>query len=330
MTMRVRLVRFLVSGGTPRQMLGTALAGLILGMGAVVISASLVRASERNGIFGFFEDLFRPQPTQRVALPASRPLRYATLPEAHRLPRERWVQQGRRLADLRGRSVHGRRATPRADRIAASALAGTRTVCVRACDGYLFPLGNLASRQDLPVHEAACAAACPNAATSLYTLSRGENDLDRAVSLKGQPYLGAVFANVYRQRRVADCSCQPAGGGPLFPIAQDRTLRRGDVVAMRTTVGVVSPARSGALELVDFRRARGLSAARTRTIEDRVGVLRREAEIRAFRKAMRAADRGTIVRVAAIGDGFRGALRAEGASGGFGPVRVVEPSPYAR
>ncbi|GEP05893.1 DUF2865 domain-containing protein [Methylobacterium oxalidis] len=327
MTLSARLRRFAASGGTPRQLIGTALAGLILGVGAVVISASLARATERNGLLGFLDDLFRPAAPAPVAVPP-RPRRYAALPEPRALPERRLVQAPRhRLTDLRGTSPE-RRASIRRDRAAAQAPAGTRTVCVRACDGYLFPLGNLASRRDLPVHESACAAACPSAATSLYTLAPGETDLDRAVSLKGQPYLGAAFANVYRRRRVADCSCQPAGGAAPFPIAQDGTLRRGDVVALRSTVGVVSQARSGSLELVDFRHARNLSAARTRTIEDRVGVLRREAEARAFRRAMRAADRAGIVRVAAAGGGFAPVLPAETARGGFGPVRVVVPAPY--
>ncbi|MEA1832759.1 DUF2865 domain-containing protein [Methylobacterium durans] len=330
MSISARLGRFAASGGTPRQMIGTALAGLILGIGAVIISASLVRASERTGLLGFFEDLFRPAPI-RPAPDVPQPRRYANLPDGRGVPGRRLVPPAHsRLADLRIRAAHPRRASFRRDRAAALTPAGTRTVCVRACDGYLFPLGHLAARRDLPVHEAACAAACPGAATSLYTLAPRESDLDRAVSLKGQPYLGAAFANVYRRRRVADCACQPPGGAAPLPIAQDPTLRRGDVVALRTTAALVSQSRSGALELVDFRKARTLSAARTRTIEDKVGILRREAEIRAFRRAMRAADRAGIVRVAAAGEGFLGVPRAAEARGGLSPVRVVEASPYAR
>ena len=56
---------------------------------------------------------------------------------------------------------------------------GDRTVCVRLCDGYLFPLGKLRARSDMPVHKAACAAACPNAATSVYTMAAGETELER-------------------------------------------------------------------------------------------------------------------------------------------------------
>ncbi|KAB1070430.1 DUF2865 domain-containing protein [Methylobacterium planeticum] len=318
----------MASGGTRRQMIGTALAGLILGIGGVTVGTSLVHASERDGLFGFLEQIFRGPRAEPVAAPPRQPLRYANLPDARRIHATRHVAQTpRRLfSDRPAPRPTRRRAAIRSNADASGVALGTRTICVRSCDGFLFPLGNLAARRDLPVHEAACAAACPNAATSLYTLPAGEIDLDRAVSLKGQPYRAFAFANVYRQKRVPECSCQSADGSPPLALVRDLTLRKGDVVATEESASVVTRIRPGAVAMVDFRKARDLPRAQSRAIEDKVGALRREAEARAFRRAMRAADRAGIIRVAAAGPGFEGAERA--ASGGFAPVRIVAPSPF--
>ncbi|GJE41774.1 DUF2865 domain-containing protein [Methylobacterium soli] len=326
MTISVQWRRFMASGGTRRQMVGTALAGLILGIGGVTIGTSLVQASERDGLFNFLEQIFRAPPPPAAQVVPRQPLRYANLPDARRIHATRPVAQTpRRFAERPALRPLRRRAEFRRGPDRADIALGTRTVCVRSCDGFLFPLGNLAARRDLPVHEAACAAACPNAATSLYTLPAGEIDLDRAVSLKGQPYRAFALANVYRQKRVADCSCQSADGQPPLALAKDLTLRRGDVVATEESAGVVTRIRPGAVAMVDFRKARDLSRAQSRAIEDKVGALRREADARAFRRAMRAADRPGIIRVAA-GPGFQGTDRA--GTGGFAPVRIVAPSPF--
>ena len=307
-------------------MIGTALAGLILGIGGVTIGTSLVQASERDGLFGFLEQIFRGPPPQPAQVVPRQPLRYANLPDARRIHATRPIAQTpRRFTDLPGARPLRRRAALRRGPDHAGIALGTRTVCVRSCDGFLFPLGNLAARRDLPVHEAACAAACPNAATSLYTLPAGEIDLDRAVDLKGQPYRAFALANVYRQKRVADCTCQSTDGHPPLSLVQDLTLRKGDVVATEESASVVTRIRPGAVATVDFRRIRDLPRTQSRAIEEKVGALRREADARAFRRALRAADRPGVIRVAA-GPGFQGADRAGAA--GFAPVRVVAPSPF--
>lgn len=302
--------------GMRRQMIGTMLAGLILGLGGVTIGTSLVQASERGGIFGFLEEIFRPQRAAVEPVP-TRPARYARLPDARRIARPRIVPHTPRpvlAADIRRTRPRRHRAS-----VPPPAATGQRTVCVRMCDGYLFPLGNLRSQSDLPVHQAACAAACPNADTRLYTVAAGEWDHERAFSPQGVAYRGSALANVYRERRVANCSCQPPGAAIRLPIARDATVRTGDVVATTDGADVITRIRGDALVVTDFRHAR-LGRHATRDIEAKVGVLRREELARVFRRGLRQADRG-VVRVA---------------SGGFTPraddavasVRVVTPSPY--
>jgi hypothetical protein len=321
------VARVLASGGTRRQMLATALAGLILGLGSVTVGTSLVQASERDGLAGFFEMLFGG-PRHAVVAPPRQPGRYANLPEPrlHRAPRPHLYTPRPRAEPAAPADRRWTRRPRRETVAAAPAGPGGQTVCVRMCDGYMFPLGTLRSRADMPVHRAACAAACPNAATSVYTLAAGETELDRAVSPQGMPYRASALANVYRQRLVQNCSCQAKGAATHLPLAEDMTLRQGDVVATAGSAGVVTRMRTGRVELTDFRRAR-LTRGQTRQIEARVGTLRRDEQARSFRRLMRTADRSEVVRVAGVGAGFREPERAA-AEDGAAPVRVVAPSPF--
>lgn len=324
------------------QVAAPVMAGLILGLGGVVAGSSLVQASEQGGIFSFFEEIFRgpavqPQPAP-VSMPRPARPRYASLPPTSRITAAQAPRQTPRLARVT------RPSPARASRAASAALTasalGARTVCVRACDGYLFPLGRLVSRSDLPLHEAACAAACPNAATSLYTLGARQNDLDRAVSLDGRPYRALEVANLYRTRRVEQCSCQPDGvaAAPL-PIERDPTARVGDVVATPSSARVVISTRPGGFTVVDFREAGLLSRRERRSIDRKIDVVRREADARAaeqdVRQAGRAVDRAPRIRVAQMGagdgtGGFADVRRRQDGDADFAVVRVVVSSPFTR
>jgi hypothetical protein len=335
-----RVWRGLSAGGPRRRLIGSLLAGLVLGLGGVTVAVGVGHASDSQNPFAFLEALFRGPPARPEPAPRQA-ARYVALPDAGAPPRRRLIPATRpgpaltthwrvRRAAVRRDAARNSTRIPRA---VADSAAGRRTVCVRMCDGYLFPLGNLRARADLPAHEAACAAACPGARTSLYTLAAGAAELDQAVSLQGQPYRAAALANVYRQRRVADCSCQAAEGTAaegaadaraILSVARDPTLRAGDAVATRASARVAVPV-AGSLALVDYRTAR-ISGGARRQIEGRVGALQREARERSFRQVLRAAEREAVVRVASAG----GFLLPERAAGGFVPLRIVQPSPYGR
>lgn len=323
-----------VASASPRkQMIVTALAGLLLGLGGVTAGTSLVQASERGGLFDFFDELFHG-PSRRVAEPEVRiqprhgtRIRYSSLPDARRVTASPSLRQTARPAALPVHRRARRSAAVVSAALTASAL-GARTVCVRACDGYLFPLGRLASSADLPVHEAACAAACPNAATRVYTLGASETDLDRAVGLDGQPYRNLTVANLYRTKRVDQCSCQPDGvAATPLPIDRDLTLRAGDVVATVSSARVVTPRRTGGFTVVDFREARSLSRRARREIDAKIDVVRREADAHVFRKALRTADRRGRFQVAG-GPSFESLAPPIEVEPAFATVRVVVASPF--
>lgn len=328
-----------------RGLAGLALVGLLLGFCGMTAGTTLVQASERSGLLGFFEDLFRPAaPT--VAVPRRAAKRYASLPDARRLSASRPHRtMSRPAVDLSESLRRTRRAPFRTEAMRGAAPPvwpgrGPRTVCVRTCDGYLFPLGTLRSRKDLPVHQAACAAACPNAPIALFTLPRGRTELDQAVSLKGRPYLAAAWANVFRQRSVQNCSCQPQGvAATPLPVARDSTIRIGDIVANEDSADVVTNLSEGTVQLVDYRGARGLSRRTRWDIERQVGTMRRDAEEAAFRRTLRQAERKTDrVRVAEAGflkirvtetaGSFGEPVSASETRQAFAPVRMVAPPLY--
>lgn len=139
--------------------------------------------------------------------------------------------------------------------------------CVRTCDGYYFPLGDLDNSRDLSLHEESCRAACPSAETVLF-VSRGSRDIADAVSRSdGAPYTALPTAFLHRDTRVAGCSCKRPDGMTQLMSRPDRTLRPGDVLVTPEGARVVR--RDGALP--SFEEPGAATRALRRMIEARLG-----------------------------------------------------------
>jgi hypothetical protein len=83
-----------------------------------------------------------------------------------------------------------------------------KTICVRTCDGYYFPVQiRPGTRRD--EGDEVCQSLCPAAQTRLYSL-RGD-DVANAVSTEGEPYEDLDNAFVYRQRFDPACFCRRPG-----------------------------------------------------------------------------------------------------------------------
>ena len=88
---------------------------------------------------------------------------------------------------------------------------GFRTLCVRSCDGYYFPISTNASQRRLNLDADLCRSSCPNAETALYLVPIGQ-DAEMAVSVEGRtPY--PALPNAFKYRRGVDqsCSCRKQG-----------------------------------------------------------------------------------------------------------------------
>lgn len=83
-----------------------------------------------------------------------------------------------------------------------------RTICVRACDGYFFPLSFSTTPSNFATDERACQAQCPGAA--LYYYENPGAPVETAVSLNGQPYTSLENAFAYRESYNPECGCEPA------------------------------------------------------------------------------------------------------------------------
>jgi hypothetical protein len=97
--------------------------------------------------------------------------------------------------------------------------------CVRLCDGRHFPIQSHRNASTA----AQCRAFCPGSATRIFAGS----GIEHAVSADGRRYADLPNAFVYRKRFVPGCTCDgrsPAGIAQQ-PVADDPTLRPGDIVA---------------------------------------------------------------------------------------------------
>jgi hypothetical protein len=86
-----------------------------------------------------------------------------------------------------------------------------RTVCVRTCDGFYFPISFATVPARFPDDEKTCKALCPAAEATLFSYRNPGEDMSSAVSISGQPYSSSPNAFRYRQEFNPSCACKAAG-----------------------------------------------------------------------------------------------------------------------
>jgi hypothetical protein len=106
-----------------------------------------------------------------------------------------------------------------------------RTVCVRTCDGFYFPISFSATPGKFADDEKVCQRMCPAAEVALYSHRNPGENMSQAVSLSGRPYTELPTAFHYRQEVNPACSCRRAGQSWSEALKQiDDTVERGDIV----------------------------------------------------------------------------------------------------
>jgi hypothetical protein len=88
-----------------------------------------------------------------------------------------------------------------------------RTMCVRLCDGYYFPVSEGVRRERLRPDANACSQRC-DSDVRLYYYPTGGGSPDTMVDLSGQSYAQLPTAFLYRKKLVDGCSCKPAPWSP--------------------------------------------------------------------------------------------------------------------
>jgi hypothetical protein len=108
-----------------------------------------------------------------------------------------------------------------------------KTLCVRTCDGFYFPI----SYSTVPGHfaedEKACQRLCPAAEVSLYSHRATGEDVNNAVSTSnGRLYTELSTAFAYRKQFNPTCSCKAASQtwADALKTMDDQTVESGDIV----------------------------------------------------------------------------------------------------
>jgi hypothetical protein len=92
-----------------------------------------------------------------------------------------------------------------------------RTLCVRTCDGYYFPISFSTTQSRFAADEATCQAQCPGTEVALYVHHSPGEESGAMVSLSGEPYSALPTAFRYRQTYDKSCSCgKIAAAQPLM------------------------------------------------------------------------------------------------------------------
>jgi hypothetical protein len=125
--------------------------------------------------------------------------------------------------------------------------------CVRLCDGRYFPIQRTGRANAAQM----CKSFCPAAETKVFS----GGDIDHAAASDGTRYANLDNAFTYRERTVADCTCNgrdPYGLVTLNP-ESDPTLQNGDIVATNEGFMVYNTHRRHA-EFTPVQSYSGLSA----------------------------------------------------------------------
>ncbi len=128
--------------------------------------------------------------------------------------------------------------TPAADDTRDPDASGTyRTLCVRTCDGYYFPISYAATRGQFSNDAEVCHARCPAADTQLYAVKTpGEDGEQSFATDTGEPYTKLPNALRYRREVVNACTCgrpdpalMPAASLSQDDFNQNGTKKIGDI-----------------------------------------------------------------------------------------------------
>jgi hypothetical protein len=118
-----------------------------------------------------------------------------------------------------------------------------RTVCVRTCDGFYFPVSYSTVPNHFAEDQLTCQRLCPASEAVLYSYRNPGQDMNQAVSPSGRAYSELPNAFRYRREVAADCSCRRPGqtwADALKNADDATTLERGDIVVTEQNAKALS------------------------------------------------------------------------------------------
>jgi hypothetical protein len=124
-----------------------------------------------------------------------------------------------------------------------------RTICVRTCDGYYYPISFATSQDHFRDDEQTCQRMCPASEVALYSYHNPGEEVNQAVSMNGRLYTELPTAFSYRKTVNQACSCRKPGeswANALKAVGADATVAPGDVVVTEQNAKRLSQPRIGA------------------------------------------------------------------------------------
>jgi hypothetical protein len=120
-----------------------------------------------------------------------------------------------------------------------------RTLCVRTCDGYYFPVSFATTPARFQDDEQICQRTCPGTDVMLFSHRNPGGDVTQAVSASGKLYTELPTAFKYRQEFSPSCSCRKPGQSWADALGQNRdmTVERGDIIVTEERSKVMSAPR---------------------------------------------------------------------------------------
>jgi len=109
-----------------------------------------------------------------------------------------------------------------------------RTVCVRLCDGYYWPVSGATTRGGFYRDASVCKSSCDSEARLFY-LPRASDAVDGMTDLAGRSYRHLDQAFGYRTALVDGCSCKPP------PWSDTERARHETYAALEAERGTVAP-----------------------------------------------------------------------------------------
>jgi len=136
-------------------------------------------------------------------------------------------------------------------------MGGGRLVCVRACDGFFFPLDNRPAGR--ASEDQLCQALCRGAEAAAYRMPT-DGEINEAVSSRGKPYVRLANAFKFQKARDDSCSCKPDGQSWAQALQRaERMIERGrdDMIVTAAKAEELSKpklSRTTARQLRDLKR----------------------------------------------------------------------------
>jgi hypothetical protein len=191
------------------------------------VLAQTERRARQSGCFGGGFLFFRRQPDRSCStiLPKLRDMQ-GNLAKLDRLRRRggdgggrgsRRIRELQRMIAARGCGIPGHDDFSAPERVyepdSRRSLRGTyRTLCVRTCDGYYFPISYSTTRASFGEDAQVCSAMCPGTEAKLYAHRNPGGDPEEMMSIDGDPYTSLPTAFKYRTSYDPSCTCRPANG----------------------------------------------------------------------------------------------------------------------